>query len=63
MVTSIRVFTLMMTDNMNKETLKKYAEKAKLFQNRITKEEIINNEPMSEEDYNFERACEIIFHI
>ena len=45
----------------NSKVLKGFAEK--YAQRPFTKEEIESNEPMTEEDYKFERACETIFHM
>lgn len=42
-----------------KEFAKKYSQTARPF----TKEEVESKEPMTEEDYRFERACETIFHM
>lgn len=59
MVICIRVCTLMMikiSRDMDTKFLKEHA-------NRIDLSEAELKEPMTEEDYDFERACEMIFHM
>lgn len=47
----------------NSKVLKGFAEKYAQMRRPFTKEEVESKEPMTEEDYRFERACETIFHM
>lgn len=44
----------------NSKVLKEFA--AKYVHKPFKREDLENNEPMTKEDYEFERACEQIFH-